>query len=329
MQPVTLARAVAALLLAVPLSRCGPAGACPFTQSILFSDAYADNVYLACPDGSSTRLLLSRTRSVGFEQAVGPSLQSPLAVVVDDETSAEPSATARLEVYDPSDRGLSPFPDLPGDPGWFAEAPDGRHLAFEYFPELVPGAPSSLYVADLATANASPLINFPVEIQMNAPSWRPDGREILFIQLDLSHFPGIITPSLVSVSYPGGQTRTVLGPEDEVAGVAFSPDGGHFAIWSLQKGLEIVDGDTLQSTLVLPLSRLNGRQLGTAGLIWGSRVNLIAFVLYDPKTEQFQLWDVRPDGADLTEVYAVRDGKLFLGSFIAGPWSAARAYPPG
>jgi hypothetical protein len=273
-----------------------------------------------------TRPFLSRTQTAGFEEAAGQSLQGPIVVTVDDETAAEPTAAERLEVYNPLAGVLSPFPNLPGTPGWYADAPDDVHVAFEYFPRLAPGVSPSLYVADLATGRAVALFTFPPNLQMNAPTWGPDGSEILFVQVDLSSVP-VIRTSLVAVSYPGGQTRALFGPEDEVVGVAFGPDAKHFAMWS-SAGLEIVEEDNLARTLVLPVSKLGGRYLGTPGLIWGERDNLIAFVLYDPKTNQSELWDVRPNGTDLREVYAATGGKLVLGSFISGPWSAARSYPP-
>lgn len=323
MRPVLVA---GVLLAAVLLSHCGSVAVCPYPESILFSDAFSAKVYLACPDGSVTRPFLSRTSEVGFEEAAGTSLQAAIVATVDDETSPEPTAAEHLDVYEPLTGKLSVFPNLPGDPGWYAMSPDGSHVAFEYVPNPRPGELTGLWIADLTSGSASPLLNFPQGIQMNAPAWRPDGREILFIQLDLTSLSRVKT-TLVAVSYPGGQTRVLFGPEDGVAGVAFDPDAKNFALWS-SGGLEIVGEDALDRTMVLPVSKLGGRQLGTPGLIWGGRDNLIAFVLYDPETNQSQLWDVRPDGTGLREIYAASGGKLVLGSFVTGSWSAARTYPP-
>jgi WD40 repeat protein len=160
---------------------------------------------------------------------------------------------------------------------------------------------------------------------MTALRWRPDGREILAVQLDFQS--AVPTVSLVAVDYPSGEIRTLFGPSVGVLGAAFGPDGKEFAIWSV-RGLEIVREDTLQRTLVLPLSRLGGRELGIQGLQWSAADNLIALVLRAPVTGQSQLWVVRPDGTDPREIYPAPNGQqLLLGSFIAGPWSAARPYP--
>lgn len=317
------AAALAGLALVLLASSCGTR--CPFPETILFTEGVSGTVDLACPDGSDVRALLSPTKSLSFPQTAGISLLSPIVLTSLDETATEPASAARLTLYNPATGRLSFLTQLTGQFGWYAMAPDGRHVAFEYFPQ--PNPTAELRIANLSTQQAAALLTFPATVQFNAPAWRPDGREILFIQLDLSSYPEII-PSLEAVSYPGGQTRNVFGPDVGASGVAFAPDGDRFAMWS-NRGLEIVKEDTLQREVVLPLSRLGGRRLGTAGLLWGVRDNLIAFVLYDPSLGESELWDVRPDGSVLQLVYSVPPGfKLFLGSFVIGPWYLAHPYPP-
>lgn len=312
-------------LLLVLLASCGSVAGCHYSESILFSDLLSGNVYLACPDGSRTVTLLARTSTTGFEQAVGLSLMSPIVFVGLDETAPSPTSTERLEIYDQAKGQISKFLGLPGESGWPSEAPDGRHVAFEYFPHPGPGAGGGLWVADTVTGQASALLVSPADTQINASTWRPDGGEILYVQLNLQTYPNLTT-SLVAVSYPAGETRTLFGHKDFVVGAAFAPDGKHFAIWS-PRGIEIVDESTLQRRIVVPVDNLGGRLLNTSGLIWGARDNLIAVVLQRPGTNRSELWDVRPDGTGLCEVYSVTNGHLALGSFVAGPWSAARPYP--
>jgi hypothetical protein len=319
------AAAVLTALVVTLLAACGGTG-CPYRESIVFSEGLRGAVDLACPDGSVVGVLLSPTSAVAFGQVAGSSLQSPLVLTVLDETAPSPTEAERVGLYNPLTSKLSYFPGLSGVPGWYAMDVDGNRVAFEYFTHLGPPfVPAALLVADLRSGQTSALLTLPSNVQLNAPTWRPDGREILFIRLDVSSYPRIL-PSLAAVSYPEGQTTTLFGPDVGVEGVAFSPDGKRFAMWT-SKGLELVEEDTLHRTVVLPISKLAGRQLDTAGLIWGARDKLIAFVLYDPTTGQSQLWDVRPDGTGLRMVYSVVRDRLFLGSFVTGPWSVAHPYP--
>lgn len=288
---------------------------CAAGEAILFSKVgsafFQDSICLVCPDGSHFRPLLSRESKRSFLLATGNSLQTRLVVTVHLVTPAH-RVENHLYWYRPSTRDLQPLPNLSGEQGRAAIAPDDRHVAFEF----VSGHKGRLRlgVADLTTGETT-LVPDEEDSIDRYPSWRPDGMEILFVRLRFSRSPLPVQTSLIRAPFPPSNGEIVFGPQEAIGSATYAPNGKQFAIWS-RNGIEIIDWDTLKRRVIFPISALQGRKPGSPGLIWARRSSRLAFTLFNPQTSESELWTVQADGGNARPIFAARDGTLWVGSFV-------------
>lgn len=204
------------------------------------------------------------------------------------------------------------MPNLVGEQALAAMAPDDRHIAFEF----VSGHKNRLRlgVVDLTTGETTRLPDEEDSME-RYPSWRHDGKEILFIRMRFSRSPPSVQTSLIRMPFPPSKSEVVFESEEGIGSATYGPDGKHFAVWS-RNGLEIVDCNKSSRTVIFPLSALKGRRPGNAGLIWSRISNTLVFTLFNPKTSESELWSVQADGGNARPIFAARDANLRVGSFV-------------
>lgn len=289
---------------------------CASGEAIVFSEFSTTHLQeplrLVCPDGTQYRPLLQPSGSQSFFYVSGLALSRPLLItVLNFSLQAQPES--HLYFFDPNRVQLTPVSGLIGQQGQAALSQDGSLIAYESAGD--PSAPLRLVVTD-TRAGQDFLIPTAPNTTDNLPTWSPDGKELMFIRL--GYAPGSpipLTATLMRIPFPPGQPTAVFGPEEEITSAAYSGDGRRFAIAS-RNGLEIVDRQTLNRSVILQPTSLAPRVPGTAGLIWGGVSKTLAFTLHNTQTSASELWTVREDGKDARQVYSVRDGTLYVGSYL-------------
>ena len=266
-----------------------------------------------CPDGTQYRPLLKPRASQSYLFVSGLSFSRPLLITVLQSVSLQAQPEGHLYFFDLNRAQLLPVSGLLGQQARAALSPDGSLIAYESTGD--PSAPLRLAVADTQTGHNFLLPTAP-NTTGNLPTWSPDGKELMFIRL--GYAPGStipLTATLMRAPFPPGQPSSVFGPEDVVTSAAYSVDGRRFAIWS-PNGLEVVDGQSLNRTVILQASSLAPRVPGTAGLIWGTSSRTLAYTLHNEQTSAWELWTIREDGTDARQMFSVSDGTLYVGSYI-------------
>ena len=290
---------------------------CSSGEAIAFSEisksAFGDSVSLVCADGGQYRPLLRPAGSRSFLFVNGLALSRPLLISVLESVRLQAQPETHLYFFELDRALLRPVPSLIGQQAHAALSPDASLIAYESTGD--PSAPLRLVITDTQTAQ-----NFLIPTAPNAtdnlPTWSPDGKELMFIRLGYATGGNIpLTATLMTTSFPLGPPSPVFGPTDIVTSSDYSADGHRFAIWS-PYGLEIVDRQTLNRTIILQTSSLAPRIPGTAGLIWGGSSGTLAFTFYNNQTSASELWTIREDGADARQVFSVTDGMLYVGSYV-------------
>jgi len=251
--------------------------------------------------------------SQGFFFVNGLALSRPLLITVFESLRLQPQPETHLYFFELDRALLRPVPSLIGQQAHAALSPDGSLIAYESTGD--PSAPLRLVITDTQTGQ-----NFLIPTAPNAtdnlPTWSPDGKELMFIRLGYATGGNIpLTATLMTIAFPPGPPSPVFGATDIVTSAAYSADGHRFAIWS-PSGLEIVDRQTLNRTIILQTSSLVPRTPGTAGLIWGGSSGTLAFTLYNNPTSASELWTIREDGTDARLVFSATDGRLYVGSYV-------------
>jgi hypothetical protein len=306
-----------ATTLAATLAQCGGPGICPQGEAILFarvnSSTFLGSVQVVCPDGSGLRTLLRPTQrnsvTTSFFFAAGNSLATQFAVTTLQFITGAPTTAL---IAQPSTGKLEPFVPMPGQSGLAVLARDDEHVAYEF--AATNSQPTSIWETDLKTCVTTELDSTPPWRDVN-PAWRPDGKEILFLQYQITG-PEQIATRVVSLPIPPGQPEILFGPDEPAAGgFAFSPDGARFAM--VAQGLEVVDRQTLAQTTSLPHSAVPAGLLFTdSGLAWSPTLNLIAFTLCTPGITGCQIWTIHPDGTDAHVVLSAPNDELTFASCI-------------
>ena len=148
--------------------------------------------------------------------------------------------------------------------------------------------PPRLFVADVASGTAAPLIDLASPdgcvLPFPQPQWSPDGSKI-----------ALARRSLYLVDVASGQLTEIVPPSD-IAGAAWSPDGQRLAVVEAPS-----DGAPSGRVLVVSADGQGlveiARQSGWVhGLAWSPRSDLIAFAAGE---EEAQLFVVNPDGSGL------------------------------
>jgi hypothetical protein len=313
------ALALLAMALAGAFVQCGGPGTCRQGEAILFarvdSRRFLGSIQLVCPDGTRLRTLFRPTQrdsvTTSFFFGSGNSVAMQLAVDT-IQFGSSPGVRDTSLIAQPSTGRLEPFVPMPGQSGRAVLSRDDEHVAYEF--AATNADPTSIWETDLKTCETTELDSTPPWRDVN-PAWRPDGKEILLLQYQITG-PAQIATRLVSLPIPPGQPEILFGPDEEViGGFAFSPDGRRFAMEA--QGLEVVDRQTLAQTTILPHSAVPGGLLFTASaLAWSRTMNLIAFVLCEKGITGCQLWTIHPDGTDAHAVVVAPDAELLLASFV-------------
>jgi hypothetical protein len=274
-----------------------------------------ESVKLICPDGSQAQTFLTSTPTRGFFYAQGPFLSGTILVLAEDVPSTPGPTALHLYLYRPALRQLTRMTMQDGTEGFGALSPDASRVVYEFVPN---GGPiqTQLWLKDLSTGQE---LQLTTQTQPQTddvfPIWKPDGQEIWFMREVFPADFNSFAITLMRESVSGGEPSVVFGPDQHVAGVAFSAAGDRFAMFSLQ-GIEIVDVATLQRSVVLPKSAFAGNSFWLGSLFWSADRDLLAFVESVPQSNQWEIWTVKPDGTDLKMIHTEMAQGIYLGGFV-------------
>jgi WD40-like Beta Propeller Repeat len=265
--------------------------------------------------------------STAFGSASGNSLATQITA---DSIRLDPASASGLRdtamIAQPSAGKLEPFVPMSGQSALSALSRDDEHVAYEF--AATDADPTSIWETDLKTCETTELDSSPPWHDVN-PAWRPDGKEILFLQYQITG-PAQIATRLVRLPIPPGQPEILFGPDEgAIGGFAFSPDGTRFAMEA--QGLKVVDRQTLAEAVIFPQSALPGGFffLGSA-LAWSPALNLIAFEMCAfPGPTACELWTIRPDGTGGHRILSASQSTFMFGTFVRdSPGPAPAGFTP-
>jgi hypothetical protein len=205
-----------------------------------------------------------------------------------------------------------------GSEGSGIVSPDDAKAVFTFMPAVQTGQQPKLpelWIVDLGTGERKKLTNA-LDSDPNtwyaAPSWRPDGKEI--VSLQLKRTPEGIVSKLVRVAAEGGESTVFLEPP--IVDARYSPDGTRLAVVA-ESGLTVLGIPQLNSQVIVPWDTMPDYtyQAGT-GLGWSASQDTIAFSFLNKKTNRFEIWTVSSNGTNLKRIYEHKDGKIVSLSFI-------------
>ena len=306
-----------AVALACLMAGCSQRGA---QELILFTTIgprpFQDYVYSIRADGSRLRPFLSPERNRSYVFASGNSLHGDFVVTV-HERDAAGKVVDKLYLYRPDSNQWRHLNTGAGMVGAGVISPDNSRAVFVFSPDRRRET-LRLWVADLKTGATRKLTSEDQEEAWDGyPAWRPDGQEIMFIRLRL--IPGGVATNLMRVSSNGGEPTSLLGGDEGVTGVCYSPDGQRLALLS-NRGLEVMETSDLRRTVILPWSSLPKREYYVGGLAWSPTQGKIAFALFNTELKESELWTVRVDGKDAEKIHCLSEaeGKITVASFVQG-----------
>lgn len=301
--------------LGVVLLGCGGSSFPQCGGDVLFfsTEGPGESVKLICPDGSEAQTFLASTSTRGVFYAQGTSLSGTILVLAEDVPPPPGPTALHLYLYRPGRAPLTRMTMQDGTEGFGALSPDSKRAVYEFSPNGV--SQTELWVKDLTTGQELQLTS---QTQPRTddvfPVWRPDGQEIWFIREVFPPDFSSVAETLMRESASGGQPSVVLGPDQAVAGVAFSASGDRFAV--VAQGLQIIDTTTLQASIVLPHSAFSGMSFNQGTLFWSADRDLLAFVATVPHTNQQEIWTVKPDGTGLKMIHSENALVMYLGGFV-------------
>lgn len=282
--------------------------------SLIQGHPYTDSIYALRIDGSGFTRVLSPSRGKSYLALSGKSLRSG-GVIITVHESAPDTGRAEDHLYlhnlGGSEWQRVKTPD--GDAGAAAISPDGLQIAFSFRPRSV-GSNYRLWLYNLRTGQTRQLTPDHDEDSWDTqPSWRPDGREIVFLRV--RRVRGGVLSSLMQISVMAGLPTSFPGLEESLTGACYAPDGRSLAIWSAN-GLEIVQLEEIKRTVIVPRTRIPGYRFYATGIRWGQVAHKIAFVLFNERSKQCELWTISPDGSNPKSIRNFRDGMISSPQFI-------------
>jgi len=305
------------LLIIVSCMNSGPK---PVSSEVVLFSTIGDIPFRDCicsveTDGSNFKRLLSPTQNRSYLYASGNSLRNGLVVTV-EELDSSGQIEVHMYLYHPKDDQWIRLLTEEGLEGAGYMSPDSSRIAYVFAPKSQPKQLRT-WVMDLKTGNRKKLTGD--DNQEGAwdgyLSWRPDGKEIVFLRLNLT--ADGVTSKLMSVSPSGGQPNLILEKQEGTAASCYAPDGKRLAVLS-KNGLEILEPTEPSRKVIVPLSSLPNVQLLMGSLICSRTQDVIAFSVFNRETKQYELWTVSSDGTGLSQIYSQgeKDGKLTVSSFI-------------
>ncbi|MDQ3803045.1 MAG: hypothetical protein M3416_04225 [Acidobacteriota bacterium] len=291
----------------------------PHREVILFVSIgqvpFQDSVNTINLDGHDLKQLLAPEGRRSYVHASGDSLQDILAVSV-HEVAATGEVVDHLFTYHPPTGVWRRLVNVEGMEGAGFLSPDHSRVAFVFAPNTQP-LQLRLWALDLKTGEATKLTGDDTEEGMwdGYASWRPDGREIIFIRMRSE--PGGVSSKLMRVPAAGGTPTEILEPGEAVVAACFAPDGNRLAMFA-QGGLELFNIVTKQRQLILPWSNLNGAQFHAGGLAWSREHDTLAFAVFNRQARRYEIWTVASDGSNPEVIHSQSeaDGRLFVSSFV-------------
>ncbi|HEX8474809.1 MAG TPA: hypothetical protein VF666_12325 [Pyrinomonadaceae bacterium] len=275
---------------------------------------FQDHVYTVRSDGSQLRPFLKPEGQRSYTFASGNSLRADLVVTV-REMNAAGKVEPRLYLFRPEAHEWKRLPTIEGLVGRAHMSPDGSSVVFVFSPERRRNT-TRFWIMNLKTGEMKKLTSDDQEDAWDGyPAWRPDGQEIMFIRLRPS---GSVTiTNLMSVPVAGGEPVSLIGPDESVSVVSYSPDGKRLAMLT-GKGLEVMNISDQGRTLLVPWERLPDLEFHAGGLTWSPREDKIAFPLYNTRTKENELWTVSSNGEGAQAIIKLSadDGKILVSTFL-------------
>lgn len=282
-------------------------------EAILFSKIgnrpFDDSIFTIYPDGSGLRQFLKARRGRSYLSASGNSIRGPFAVVT-NEIDLEGNTNSKLYIYDPTRETWQHIETEGGIVGDGIISPDNVRVAFTLASKTNPKQ-YELRIVDLRTGDTKKFSEQEGR-WYSSLAWHPNGQTVFFLRLERTA-QGVVT-KLMSVSVAGGGIETIL--DEPVAGFCFAPDGNRLAIWTT-KGLEILRLPEAGRSLLLSSSNLQSKfESRAGGLSWAKTRDSLAFVLFNKKTDEYELWTVATDGTNVQSIHKQKGEKLIVSSFI-------------
>ncbi len=285
-------------------------------ELILFSRigdrVFSDHVMAISPDGSDIRSVFAPAQGRSFFFASANSLSGPAVVLVHELSADRHSTVNHLWIYDTGARRRQRLLDMAGLESAGVLSPDNSKVIFSYS-EVVQGHPlaGDLWLFDLESRKAKRLTTG-AGVRDDFPCWGP-GDRILFIRMDRT-VAGLLT-HLMAISESGGTPQLVLGPEEGVAAVSCSPTASHVALWT-RNGVEILHLANGVRTVLVPRDTAGKHRFLNGGIALSKTGQRIAYALFNTQDKQHEIWTVMVDGTGAKPIYATREGRLTVSSFV-------------
>jgi dipeptidyl aminopeptidase/acylaminoacyl peptidase len=289
------------------------------STSILFTTCgtypFGDSVYLIGPDGSNLRQLLAPRRGRSYLHASSNELQQGLTLLV-HETNSAGIVEDHVYLHRLGNNEWRRLITVEGLEGANYLSPDNSRVAFVFAPKSEPDQLRP-WVVDLKTGAIQKLTPDDNEsgVWDGYFSWRPDGKDIVFVRLRTDN--ARVSATLMRASLSGGKLEVLLGPDVGVAAACYAPNGERLAILA-QKGLEILDIAREARTVILPWDRMPQRHFRVGGLAWSGILDKIALSLFNNQTKEYEIWTISSNGADAQRIYSHNQdkGRITVAGFV-------------
>ncbi|GAC1694411.1 MAG: hypothetical protein NVS9B5_37290 [Terriglobales bacterium] len=173
----------------------------------------------------------------------------------------------------------------------------------------------SFWIGKLGSADLQRLTSPPINSWDISPAWSPDGKSVLFVRVRRAN-NGRLQVALMEVNTETHMSSELLGEEEGVVVAAYGPDGKELAFWS-KNGVEVMSLVSHTRTIVLPVSKLQGRQYYSGGgLGWSRFSNKLAFAVFNTATNAYELMTISLDSTDFTILYSSDRFRIVSVSFV-------------